>query len=939
MALFSPMLVEQINSVAAKSKEQLKPVEAVNTRSMNDDLNRMSKQVLDYFRDSPAILITTKQELHDYVDKCIEFGYAGIDTETTGLDRIHDWIVGASLYTPGQPECYIPMKHRVPIFETLYKNQLTYEEVAEEFKRLVDNKVKLILANADFDVAMVYKDLKVDLLPAFYYDVLLAWRCIKENELDNSLKRLYAKYPMKGKVDPKKFSDFFSPVLFPYCKPQVAKLYAANDAKITYDLFIWQLPLVDPSNPKCKKHNFEKIANIVWNIEFPMVKACALLHRRGVFLDDTITPTLHDRYTKHLHEDEKELARLVQELIDTKDIATNRNRPFRNGAEFNPNSQPHVKYLVNNLLGSEAKSTDKDILKQLNQPSTTAVLKVRGDVKLVGTYVDKMPKVVGPDHRVHARFNSVGAATGRMSSSDPNLQNIPSHALDIRHMFRATPEITEDVLISAMEPEYTLELSNYDSVSVAGNLKKCSDLTQDDSITSVEGIILPIMSIEKLVGSLNVTVDTCNVGAVSIQVTHPPYIMMSSDYSQQEPRLSAFVSNDQKLISAFQQGRDAYATLVSTALGVPYEECLEFNPITGELQPEGKERRSIGKVLNLGITYGMSVPSIADSLFGDRDDMTDDEKTKQATQIHDSLMKGFPQLARAISETQYKASKLGYTETMLGRRRYQPDMMLPRFEFKPMEGYVNPDIDPLDPESLKNKEQIPKRIVNALTKEFNSYKYYGKIVKRTKELAQEKIKVINNSYKIEEASRQCFNAVIQGSAADLTKMAILKLENDEEWKSIGGRFIIPVHDELICEVPLENAEEGAKVLSRCMQGAGDFLPFPINCDVESTFRWYGLGIEDVLSREKPGSLDWDNLSQSNIEWLQCMLVECEFKLPVFKEEDGSKPQGVRAKGVNGKITDELKQCIEDYKTRYGIKSDSEFLDHIEAKVVRGVIKR
>lgn len=158
----------------------------------------------------------------------------------------------------------------------------------------------------------------------------------------------------------------------------------------------------------------------------------------------------------------------------------------------------------------------------------------------------------------------------------------------------------------------------------------------------------------------------------------------------------------------------------------------------------------------------MSVQSITESLFGDKEDMTEEEKQKEGQRIHDSLLKGFPGLAKAIVEAQKKASKVGYTETILGRRRHHPNMQLPRYEFEPMDGYVNPDIDPLDPESCKNKEQIPKRIVDALTKEFNSYKWYGKIVKRTKELADMKIKVINNSYKIEESSRQVFNAIIQG---------------------------------------------------------------------------------------------------------------------------------------------------------------------------------
>lgn len=187
----------------------------------------------------------------------------------------------------------------------------------------------------------------------------------------------------------------------------------------------------------------------------------------------------------------------------------------------------------------------------------------------------------------------------------------------------------------------------------------------------------------------------------------------------------------------------------------------------------------------------------------------------------------------------------------------------------------------------------------------------------------------------EDIVSDCRNAILKTSAADLTKMAMLRLEHDPEWKEVGGRFLCPVHDELICEVPMENMDKGAEVLARCMCEAGDFLPFKLSCDVEKTFRWYGLGVEDVLSFEKPSSLDYDNLSESNVCWLQCMLVENEYILPVFKEEDGSKPKGIRAQGINGKITEDLKKYVVDYRNRYNIQSDNAFLDHIERKVIYG----
>lgn len=87
---------------------------------------------------------------------------------------------------------------------------------------------------------------------------------------------------------------------------------------------------------------------------------------------------------------------------------------------------------------------------------------------------------------------------------------------------------------------------------------------------------------------------------MKLKVKHPAYVMMSSDYSQQEPKLLAFCANDQKLIQSFIDGRDIYATIASLAFNKPYEECLEFHPITHEYQSEGKKRRSEAKVIVLG---------------------------------------------------------------------------------------------------------------------------------------------------------------------------------------------------------------------------------------------------------------------------------------------------------------------------------------------------
>lgn len=429
MGLFTKDQILKINQVAEKSKEiaEFKPstVSSTKTRGITNEIAEMSQKVIDYFEDSEAILISDAESLHEYVTKLIDAGICSLDTETTGLDRVKDYIVGASLYYPGGVECYIPMKHRVPIFDEICRGQLTYEAVQKEFQRIVDNGVKTVFANADFDLSMVYKDIKVDFNSVCYYDVILAWRCLKEDERDNSLKVLYNKYVLKGKGDPMKFNDFFSPQLFPYCKPEVAKLYAAHDAKITYELYQWQLPFITKDHPKCKKHHLEAIADLIWNVEFPLIKVCQNMHRTGVYLDKEVASTLVVKYNTQLAEEKAKLATMIDDILDKSSFHPSpmQKVPFKSGKDFLPTSTMHVKHLIYTVMGlSQGKggtSTDKEVLAEFNLPVTNQILKVRSINTLISTFVDKLPKATTPDSRIHCRFNQVGAATGRMSSADP----------------------------------------------------------------------------------------------------------------------------------------------------------------------------------------------------------------------------------------------------------------------------------------------------------------------------------------------------------------------------------------------------------------------------------------------------------------------------------------------------------------------------------------
>lgn len=506
MGLFSKSQVDIINNIAKKSQAVQAPKTTKKASSINEELNSMMELVQEYFKDSPAILIETEDQLHEYIDKCIESGFCGIDTETTGLDRNLDYIVGASLYCPNEQPCYISLKHRIPIFEDLYKGQLTYEVVAKEFQRFVDEKCKLIFANANFDLYMIWKDLKVDLNKAFFYDVILAWRCLKEDELHNDLKSLHNKYVLEGKGDPKKFSDFFPPALFPYCKPEVAKLYAANDAKITYDLFRWQLPYILKDNKKCQAAHLEHIADLIWNLEFPLVPVIQDIERVGMYIDQDTSKCLQDSY--HVVYD-KELAELKGMVDDTIEKfghpTTNKKPPFNSGKDFNPRSTLHVKYLLYDMMklpkvdGKEG--TGVAILSEFNLPITNKIVDVRSLATNISTFIDKLPNATAKDGRIHANFKQVGAGTGRMSSSDPNLQNIPSKLDDVRHMFRATPESFEKIQLEG-DCEYELNLNSYDQVQLdseefvslrrlePGNIVKFKDGKTD--------VLLTVKSVEVL---------------------------------------------------------------------------------------------------------------------------------------------------------------------------------------------------------------------------------------------------------------------------------------------------------------------------------------------------------------------------------------------------------------------------------------------------------
>lgn len=299
--------------------------------------------------------------------------------------------------------------------------------------------------------------------------------------------------------------------------------------------------------------------------------------------------------------------------------------------------------------------------------------------------------------------------------------------------------------------------------------------------------------------------------------------------SQQEPKVMTQMCGDPKMIQAYMEGKDLYAEIAALSFNTTYENCLEFRP-DGTTNPEGKNRRSQAKSILLGVLYGRGVPSIAEQLG---------TTTEKAQRIKDSVFRGFPAIPKFEEDSLDMAWEYGYVTTLWGRKRRLPDLQLPTYEFRWRDGF-RPTDDILDfDDDGGSDDEVPSEITERYRRLLQKARPWNKreIFERAN---KEGIWVIDNSAKIADAERQCVNARIQGSAADMSKLAMIMVGNDERLKELGFRLLIPVHDELIAECPEENMKECSERFALLMSKAAESkLTIPIKCDVEITRNWYG----------------------------------------------------------------------------------------------------
>ena len=542
----------------SKEKKEIKTVEkAVRSKSLSvdekmtlieEDVNR----ILGSYK-THTQTIRTYNDFVWYINRCISNGVVSIDTETdNSLNTFDCKLMGLCLYSPGLNNAYIPVNHIDRITNELLPSQITEEQIREQLERC--SETFKIFHNATFDIEVIKQTCGIKLKAD--WDTMVGAQLLDENE-QKGLKTQYKLHidPDQDKYD---IEHLFKGLPYAIFEPELFALYAATDAWETYKLYEYQKTIFErPEN--------KDVYDLFKNIEIPIIDVVVDMELTGVEVDVDYAKRLSKVY--HERSDEIQL-RIGDELARLKPIIDNwrqtkeantpeKIRPKKPGsglyvpddekfpfsdelglyrlASKTPNQQladppelgspTQMAILLYDVLKcpvvdkKSPRGTGADILEALAEevPLCKLLVEKRGVDILINTFIDKMPEILQKDGRVHARFNNCGTATGRFSSSDPNLQNIPSHAKDIRLMFKASKG----------------------------------------------------------------------------------YSIVGGDFGAQEPRSLASLSKDTDMINAYKEGKDLYAVIASKCFHNDYYDNLEFDK-NGNLQPEGKARRSRAKQAFLG---------------------------------------------------------------------------------------------------------------------------------------------------------------------------------------------------------------------------------------------------------------------------------------------------------------------------------------------------
>ncbi len=601
-------------------------------------------------------VVDTPQALSEMAERLARADWIAFDTESTSTDPLQADLVGISLAVEEGTGYYIPVGHRTG------EAQLALETVVSVLKPLMeDPRTPKLGQNLKYDLLMLKRSgIEVANLA---FDTMLAEWLIDPSSRHLGLKEMADHYldarmtHIEELIGKGKAQVSMAEVPVSSAAP-----YAAADAEVSLRL----RPLLQE-----KMDAAGATANLFRDLEMPLVPVLAEMEWNGISLDVPFFQVMSAELSQRLAEIEKQIYASV-------------------GYAFNINSTQQLsKVLFESLrlsppdrkkkTASGHYSTSADVLEELRgqHPVVDMVLENRELAKLKSTYADTLPLQVNPrTGRVHTSFNQTGSVTGRLASSDPNLQNIPTRTdlgRKVRNGFVAAPG--------------------------------------------------------------------CR--------------LLSIDYSQIELRIVAHAAQDEAMLAAFRAGQDIHATTAAAVYGVG-------------LSQVSKAMRRHAKAINFGLIYGMSAFGLSRST-----DLT----LGESENFVKAYFQQFPGVKSYLDETRRLAARQGYVETLLGRRRYFPNLINP----------VN--------QALRAREE-----------------------------------------------REAINAPIQGTAADIVKLAMIRLPAALKQAGSRARLLLQVHDELVLEVPQEDIEETVRLVRGVMENAYP-LSIPLETEARSGENW---GMLEVL---------------------------------------------------------------------------------------------
>jgi DNA polymerase-1 len=616
----------------------------------------------------PTVTVVSDMEsLRAMVERLRNAGRFTLDVEATSTDDNEAELVGIAL-TPGTPDAVVAEAYYVPTGHTdtqgeegttqVTTGQVDIRQVQAVLgPLLLDESVPKDGHNLKYDI----KVLKRAGLPVegLGHDTMISAYLVGENSIglkDLAFTKLFVQMvPITELIGKGKTQTTMNTV----AADLVAK-YAAADVAVTERL----------------RHEFaprlasDGLQELFDEIEMPLVPVLAEMELTGVAIDITWLQSL----STAIH---SKVGELQEQIYAEAKHPFNINSTQQLGAVLFDELQ-----LPGRKRTQKGYSTDREVLDTLRglHPIVDSIIEYRQLIKLKNTYIDALPLLVRRDTgRVHTSFNQTVAATGRLSSSNPNLQNIPIRT-----------ELGRDVR----------------KAFVADNTSKHRLFPDEESM------------------------------------------LVAADYSQIELRLLADMAGEERLIHAFEAGQDIHAATAAEIMGIPID----------QVDPDS---RRLAKTVNFGVLYGMGSYGLA------RDTGL---TTKEASEFIELYWSRYPAVRSFMNRTLKEGREHGYVTTLLGRRRYMPELQS-----------KNPGLR-------------------------------------------------------QAGERQAINAPVQGTAADIIKIAMNRLHVEMKRLELRSKMLLQVHDELLFEAPVSELEQLCELVTGIMEGAWQ-LRVPLVAEVKAGRNW------------------------------------------------------------------------------------------------------